>query len=207
MWTKFLPITHAVKKWIKEKRIGEVKYLKIAFGFYNKFDINNRLFNPTVGGGALLDVGVYPITYAVDLMEALPEQIVSSAHLGNSHVDEQNVIILRFKEGALADLSSGIAADLGKDAVIVGDLGKIVVPSFWRAENAKLYDAEENLSEEIHIPFTSNGFEYELEEVNRCLRDGKKESDRNALQDTFNIIKIMDEIRSQWGLVYPNEQQ
>lgn len=205
MWTKFLPVTQVIKKWIAEGRIGEVKHLSIAMGYNSDFDINNRLFNPKTAGGALLDVGVYPITYAIHLLDKLPDQVVSSAILGRSHVDEQNIVIFRYKDDALANLSSAITAAIGKDAIILGDKGKIYVPTFWMAEYAELFDTSGNRLETVSIPFKKNGYEYEAEEVNRCLRDGKIESEGNPLQDTLNIIKIMDDIRASWGLKYPQE--
>ncbi|MBH1940289.1 Gfo/Idh/MocA family oxidoreductase [Mobilitalea sibirica] len=206
MWTKFLPATRKVKSWLKDKRIGEVQHYKVSFGYYTKFDINSRLFNPDIAGGALLDVGIYPITYVTHMMEKLPDQIISSAVIGKSNVDEQNVIIFKYKEGILADLSSSVAVNTGKDAVIVGDKGKIVVPNFWMAETAMLYDAENNLVESFSEPFAVNGYVYEAEEVNRCLREGKLESEVVPLKDTLDIMKIMDEIRADWGLTYPQER-
>lgn len=206
MWIKFLPVNRVVKKWIQDKRIGNVKYLNISFGFQAEFDIHSRLYNPDLAGGALLDVGVYPISYAVYLMGKLPDHVRSNAYLGKSGVDEINVIAMRYDEGTIADLSSAIAADTGNDAVIIGDKGKIVVPYFWTAESAQLYDENGNIADEVSIPFPANGYVYEAEEVNRCIREGKKESDTIPLQDTLDIIGIMDDIRKEWGLTYPQER-
>lgn len=206
MWTKFLPATKTVKKWIQDKEIGEVKYLHISFGFQNEFNPNHRLFDLSLGGGALMDVGIYPVTYTIHMMERLPDQVVSSAYLGRSGVDEMNIIAFRYNNGVLADLSSGVAAETGYDAVIVGDQGRIVVPSFWMADSAKLYDKKGNLKESFKQPFAVNGYEYEAEEVNRCLREGRKESSIVPLQDTLDIIALMDKLRTEWGLIYPQEQ-
>ena len=206
MWTKFLPTTKVVKKWIQDKIIGEVKYINIGFGFQCDFDPKSRLFDLQVAGGALLDVGIYPITYVIHMMGKLPDKVVSSAYLGKSGVDEMNVIAMSYKEGTIADLNSSISVNSGKDAVIIGDKGKIVVPNFWTAESAEVYDNNRNLVDAFLHPFTANGYVYEAEEVNRCLREGKKESDLLPLKDTLDIIKIMDEIRADWGLVYPQER-
>ena len=206
MWTKFLPTTKVVKKWIQDKIIGEVKYINIGFGFQSEFDPKSRLFDLQVAGGALLDVGIYPITYVIHMMGKLPDKVVSSAYLGKSGVDEMNVIAMSYKEGTIADLNSSISVNSGKDAVIIGDKGKIVVPNFWTAESAEVYDNNRNLVDAFLHPFTANGYVYEAEEVNRCLREGKKESDLLPLKDTLDIIKIMDEIRADWGLVYPQER-
>lgn len=207
MWTKFLPTTKTVKKWIQDKEIGDVKYFQISFGFRSEFNPDSRLFNPHLAGGALMDVGIYPITYVIHMMERLPDQVVSSAYLGRTGVDEMNVIAFRYNNGALADLSSAVSADTGNDAVIVGDKGKIVVPKFFMADSAQLYDKDEKLKKSFHQPFAVNGYEYEAQEVNQCLREGRKESNMVPLKDTLDIITLMDQIRKEWGLIYPQEQR
>ncbi|HKL80588.1 MAG TPA: Gfo/Idh/MocA family oxidoreductase [Mobilitalea sp.] len=206
MWTKFLPVTRMVKNWLKEGRIGEIRHFKLSFGYQTAFDINSRIYNPDLAGGALLDVGVYPISYVIHMMDRLPDQVISSAVIGRSGVDEQNVIILKYDNGVLADLSSAISVETGDDAVIFGDKGKIVIPGFWEAQSAELYDNHNTLVDTYTYPFASNGYVYEAEEVSQCLRDGKLESDMIPLKDTLDIMKIMDEIRAQWGLTYPQEQ-
>ncbi len=207
MWTKFLPVAKQVKQWILEKKIGNVRYINVAFGYQAEFDINSRLFNPELGGGALLDVGVYPVTYAIYLMGKLPDEIVSTAYLGKSAIDEMNVIIMKYKdEGVIANLSSAITVNCGTDAVIVGDKGKIVVPYFWAAQSAKLFDLNGNLLEACEIPFDCNGYEYEAAEVNQCIKQGKLESDVVPLKDTLDIMKLMDGLRNTWQVVYPSEK-
>ncbi len=206
MWTKFLPATRIVKQWIHNKIIGEIKYMNISFGYRTEFDPNSRVFNPELGGGALLDVGVYPISYAIHLMERIPDKIGSSAHIGRSSVDELNVITLLYNEGMIADLSSAISASTGNDAIIIGEKGRIVIPNFWTAESAEVYDANGKLVDSFFHPFTSNGYVYEAEEVNRCILEGKKQSDIIPLNDTLDIMNILDSLREDWGLVYPSER-
>lgn len=205
MWTKFQPITNRVKTWVADGRIGRINYMDIAFGYQSAFNIDSRSYNPYLAGGALLDVGIYPVTYAIHILDRLPDQVVSNAVLGSSNVDEVNSIIFKYKEGILANLSSAVAANLGHDALIVGDKGRIFVPEFWQAQKAELYDREGNLIETASIPFMINGYEYEAMEVNNCLREGRIESRINPLKDTLDILKVMDDIRKDWGLVYPTE--
>ncbi|MDF2908456.1 MAG: oxidoreductase domain protein [Herbinix sp.] len=206
MWTKFLPTTRMVKQWINNKVIGEIKYMNISFGFRTEFDPHSRLFDPKLGGGALLDVGVYPISYVIHLMEQLPDKISSNAYIGQSGVDELNVINLMYKEGMIASISSAINAPTGNDAIIIGDKGRIVIPNFWTAERAEVYDENGKLVDSFFHPFTSNGYVYEAEEVNRCILEGKKQSDIIPLNDTLDIMKILDSLRVDWGLVYPSER-
>jgi Predicted dehydrogenases and related proteins len=206
MWTKFLPATNKVKEWIKNDLIGKVKFIKVSFGGTREFNPEDRFFSPKLAGGALLDVGIYPITYAIHLMESLPDQVFSMAHMGTSNVDEVNAMMFHFKKaGVIADLSSALNADIGRDAVIIGEKGKIVVPNFWMADSAKCFDLEDNLLEEFSTTYDANGYIFEAMEVNQCLREGKKESDLVPLQDTLDIMKLMDDMRKEWGLVYPQE--
>ena len=205
MWTKFLPTNLRVKQWIKEGRIGRVLHIKATFGFHSDFDSQSRLYNPSLGGGALLDVGIYPISYTTFLLDKMPDKVISSAIIGQSGVDEQNVLVFQYNDGILADLSSSISSETGNDALIVGEKGIIRVEGFWRAESAKLYDNSYKGLDEYKEPFRTNGYEYEAAEVNRCLREGLRMSPLNPLKDTLSNMKLMDEIRRQWGLVYQGE--
>ena len=205
MWTKFLPVTKIVKQWISNKIIGEIKYINISFGFRAEFDPNSRLYDPKLGGGALLDVGVYPISYVIHLMGRLPDKIRSNAYIGKSKVDEMNVITFQYNEGMMANISSAINAATGDEAVIIGEKGRIVVPNFWTAESAEVYDETGKLIDSFFHPFTSNGYVYEAEEVNRCILEDKKQSDVIPHNDTLDIMRLLDDLRADWGLVYPSE--
>lgn len=206
MWTKFLPTTIKVKQWIKEGRIGKVRHFRASFGYRSPFDPNHRLYNPDLAGGALLDVGIYPITYVVHMMDRLPDEIISSAQLGETNIDEQNVIIMKYNDGVIADLSSSVAVETGYDAMIFGENGWIVIPKFWSAEKAHLYNSKNELVELFNNPHHENGYEYEAYEVNKCLREGKLESDKLPHKDTLDVMRIMDDIRAEWELIYPQER-
>lgn len=209
MWTKCMPVTKEVKDWIKKGRIGEVVNMQINFGFRREMPNTHRLMDPKLAGGALLDVGVYPVTYAVHMMGELPTEIVTTAVLGETGVDVRNSTIFKFRNGALATLNSAVNAEVGKSAVIIGENGRIEIPSFWTAKEAMLYDVEGNLIDTAkdldRMEGKINGYEYEAYEVNQCLRDGKLESDVVPLQDTLDIMNIMDKMRKEWGVEYPNE--
>lgn len=206
MWTRFLPANIKVKQWIMDGRIGRVLHIKASFGFRADFDPQGRLYNPSLGGGALLDVGIYPLSYTTFLLDKVPDRILSSAVMSTTGVDEQNVFVFQYNNGILADLSSAISAETGHDALIIGEKGFIKVDKFWMAQSARLYDNNYRSLEEYNEPFKANGYEYEAAEVNRCLLKGLKTSPLNPLSETLSNMRLMDEIRSQWGLVYPGEQ-
>jgi len=205
MWTKFLPTTKIVKQWITEGKIGKIQTMQANFGFQATFDESSRIFNFALAGGALLDVGVYPISYVIHVIGKLPDEVLSTAVLGKSGVDEQNSMVFQYKEGVIAQLSSAISVDVGKDAIIIGEQGRIVVPNFFMADGATLFDNQGNEVEIFKEEGRLNGYEYEIMEVNQCLRDGKLESSMLPLNDTLDIIKIMDSMRTKWGLKYTQE--
>ena len=202
MWTKFLPVTKKVKEWITNEKIGKVKKMQVGFGFTVPYNESNRLYNYSLAGGALLDAGVYPITYAVHLMGKLPVQVVSTGVFLDNGIDVQNCILFKFGMDAIAMLSSAINAEVGKEAVIIGDNGKIVVPNFWMADKALIYDMKGNEIEAYKEDGRINGYEFQAYEVNDCLRNGQLESKLNPVQDTLEILRIMDGIREDWGLKY-----
>lgn len=202
MWTKFLPVTKEVKTWIREGRIGIVKKLQISFGFQAEINEDHRLFNHALAGGALLDVGIYPIAYAIDLLGKLPVKVVSTAVLLPNGIDEQNCILFNFENGVIAALSSAITAEVGQAAIIYGEKGRIEIPDFWKADKAFIYDKDNKLIQQYTEDSRINGYEYEAYEVNECVRKGIPESKIHSLEDTLNIMHIMDEIRGDWGLKY-----
>lgn len=205
MWTKFLPVTKKVKEWLAQGRIGTVKKLQASFGFSVPYNESNRLYNFDLAGGALLDAGVYPITYVLYLMDKLPVQVVSTGIFLDKGVDEQNCVLFKFDNHVIAAASSAINAQIGQDAVIIGDEGRIVVPSFLMANKAYLYDREGREAEVFEEEARITGYEFEAYEVNDCIRNGKIESSINPLQNTLEVMQVMDGIREEWGLKYKQE--
>ncbi len=204
MWSRFVPIYVKVREWIEDGLIGEVRMVQADFGFRVDWDPQNRLLNPDLGGGALLDVGIYPIDLASMVFNKKPKKIIGSAHLGATGVDEQSAMILTYDQGELAVLSCAVRTDTPHEAVILGTEGSIKLePPFWHARKAKLItDGEES---SIDLPIVGNGYYYEAMEVIQCLNKGLKESSIMPLSDTVRNMKIMDELRKQWGITYPVE--
>lgn len=203
MWTKCLPTTLAVQEWICMDRIGQITCMNMTFGFRQELSLDSRLYNIELGGGALLDLGIYPITYAVTLLNSYPNRIESSAKIGITGVDEINSVTMEFEEDAFVTFCTAINSQIGSTAIITGTKGKIVVDNFYRAERAELYDCEENLLEFFQKAHEVNGYEYEIKEVHQCLQKEEIESTIHPMSETYKISKIMDEIRRQWNLIYP----
>jgi predicted dehydrogenase len=205
MWTRYIPIICKVRDWLNKKNIGEVRMLTADFGFCAGFDPKSRLFDPNLGGGALLDVGIYVVSFASMVFGEQPDRITGMAHLGASGVDEHAAIILGYSKGQLASLTTSVRANTPHEVWILGSEGRIKIHSpFWKATTATLF-IEGKGSETIELPHTGNGYNYEAVEVGACLRAGKLESAILPLDETVAVMKTMDTIRAQWGLKYPME--
>lgn len=204
MWTRFLPVMAEIRRLLMENAIGYVRMLTADLGFNFPFDPDDRLFNPELGGGALLDVGVYPVSLSQWLL-GIPSLISSEVILGKTGVDEQAVISLRYDDGTLASLFTSIRSMTPSQAVIMGTEGMIKIHApLYRPTGFTLIrkDGKERFTE---AQLKGNGYNYEIEEVNRCLRAGRTESLIMPWADTIAVMEIMDKLRAQWGVRYPQE--
>ncbi|MBI5091015.1 MAG: Gfo/Idh/MocA family oxidoreductase [Candidatus Hydrogenedentes bacterium] len=205
MWTRFIPIICRVREWLSQGAIGEVKMLTGDFGFRAGFDPKSRLFDPKLGGGALLDVGIYVVSFASMVYGEQPARIASMAHFCETGVDDNAAMILGYGRGQLAALSTSVCATTPHEVWILGTEGKIKIHApFWKATTATL-SRDGKGSETIELPHTGNGYNYEAVEVGDCVRAGKLESATMPLDESLAIMKTMDTIRAQWGLKYPME--
>jgi dihydrodiol dehydrogenase / D-xylose 1-dehydrogenase (NADP) len=204
MWTRFLPSAVKVREWLKECIIGDVRIFSADFGIRADWDPEGRLLNPYLAGGALLDLGVYPIAYSSMIFNQVPNQIVSSAHIGVTNVDEQSAMIFKYDKGQLAVLYCAMRARSTNEAHIIGTNGSIKLdPFFFRSTKALV--TVQNSQKIYDLPFEGNGYNYEALEVMNCMREGKLESGILPLDETISIMETMDIIRGQWGFKYPNE--
>lgn len=203
MWTRFLPITEQIGEWLDTGAIGEARYLQAAFGFRCGWNPDSRLLDPALAGGGLLDVGVYPIAYAHWIFGGAPEQVLAAGAVGETGVDEQAAITLRWADGEIASLACAVRTATPHDAVICGTEGQIRIPAFWRATEATLHQGRDQTH--CEKPFDRNGFEYEARHVQECLREGRTESPVMPLAESLAIQETLDACRRQVGVVYPFE--
>ncbi len=204
MWTKCRPTFLKALEWIKNGCIGDVKYIKADFCNLMPYNENDRTFIYECGGGALLDLGVYPITFAAAILGDEPDEIISYAHMAHK-VDMSNSITLKYGD-SVAVLQSGFEVQNTNRALIAGDKGAIVLGDWFHCTTqAWLYDADMNEIEYSEIPVDVNGYEYEIYEAHRCLSAGMKESSLVPLSSTAAVMRIMDKCRRDWGMYYPGE--
>jgi predicted dehydrogenase len=204
MWMRFMPLMAEVRRLVADGVIGELRMVTADFGFRGEFDPTHRSFDLALAGGALIDVGIYPLSLAFMLL-GRPDRIVSLAEIGQTGVDEQAGIVLGYPQGQLAVLHSAIRTRTPNEATIIGTEGWIYIhPRFW-VPTTLTVDRPDQEPETREIPFEGNGYQYEADEVHRCIAAGKTESEIMPLDETLAIMETMDTIRAQWGLKYPME--
>lgn len=206
MWTRYLPAVVRARQLLAEGVIGEVRMVQADFGFRAEVDPKHRLLNPDLGGGALLDVGIYTVSLASMVFGQQPAEINSQVYLGSTGVDELSGTIFRYPAGQIAVLSSSLQINTPHDAVIIGTKGSIRIhPSFWCTDGMTL-TLDGQPEQVMNLPRVGNGYNYEAAEVMACLRAGKRESEVMPLDETLAIMQTLDRIRALWGLKYPTEK-
>ncbi len=201
MWMKFNPSFRAALAWMADGRIGTLKYIRTDFFLDSPFNPAGRLYDPSLGGGALLDVGIYPVTFATMAAgRKRPARLSSIIRNGSTGVDLYNKAHLVWDTGITADLSSAICLqglEEMRSGVLIGEKGSILLTNFWMAQSARLLDREGRQVENFDAPFECNGYEYEIREVEKCLIEGKKESSVQTWADSIMVMSILDDIRTE----------
>jgi predicted dehydrogenase len=189
MWMKCLPAFKKALEW--KSQIGDIKVIKADFSFFAEYNPDSRLFNKDLGGGACLDLLVYPLSLITAFCGFDFSNIKSSVYRKND-VDIDETVILEYPN-RYAVASAGFCNNSACTATVIGENGRIEFGSgFWYTENVKLYLADGKLSEEFHKPHRKNGYEYEVEEVVSCLLNKQTESKIIPMIDTLRVLEIMD---------------
>jgi len=205
MWTRFFPIHVKIRELLAENAIGTANGATINFLAKPPYDPTNRWFDLNLGGSVLLDTASYSISWASSLVGE-PEAITGLASFGETGVDNQTSMVMRYSGNQLVSLMSSQISYDDKDAILFGSTGKIVVHSPWYKPDTMTLYREGNEPEEIHIPMDGfNGYEWEALEVMNCIQAGKTESEIMPLDETISIMKTMDTVREQWGHKFPFE--
>lgn len=200
MWTRFIPATEKYMELIRNKAIGEVISLQADFGFKAEYDINSRIFNKELGGGSLLDIGIYPIYLSLITM-GVPSDIKAMARMTETEVDSYCSMLFSFENSAKAMLEATVEAHTPTEATIYGTSGSIKLHSrFFHARNISLN--QRGKTTDLEIPYRGNGFDHEIEEVNHCLLQGMTESPKLPLNVSLDLITIIDRVKEEIGLSY-----
>jgi predicted dehydrogenase len=206
MWTRFFPVMARLRQLLAEGAIGEPRMLSVDFGFRAPFDPASRLLDPVLGGGAMLDVGVYCVSFASMLLGPAV-RATGYAHLGETGVDEQFAAVLEHAGGRLSSITAGVRTASPQEATVMGTDGTARIRSPWWMPDTVTIARPGGDDEVVTEPVGGNGFAHEAAEVMRCLRAGEKESGVMPLDETISVLETMDGVREAWGLRYPGEEE
>lgn len=207
VWTRFLPIYAQLRAWLDAGEIGPVHAMQSSFVIDRPFKPGDRRYTAALGGGALLDIGIYNITVSRMVLQGVPVQGFDlHAVLGDERVDVQLAATLDFGGGRTSQFHCGWYGSGDNGFLVFGERGHVVVHGggFWQSTAATLVrDGQDALT--IEAPFRINGFEYEIEEAMRCVRAGLAESPLLPPGESLAVVELMDAMRERIGVRYPFE--
>ncbi|MFJ4198898.1 Gfo/Idh/MocA family protein [Streptomyces sviceus] len=207
MWMYCNPLVRRLKALVDDGAIGEVRTVQADFGLAGPFPPSHRLRDPAQGGGALLDLGVYPVSFA-HLLLGEPSDVTAKAVLSEEGVDLQTGALLSWDSGALASLHCSLTGGTATIASVTGSLGRIDIPNgFFHPDRFVLHrdgrDPEEFVADPADGP--RNSLKHEAREVMRALRAGETQSPLVPLEGTLAVMRTLDAVRDRIGVRYPGE--
>jgi predicted dehydrogenase len=205
MWTYFLPAIIKAQQWIDEDRIGALKVIQADFAFPMEKNMEGRMYNPNLAGGALLDLGVYNVALATLFTKRKPNSIIATGILTQTGVDATTTMLLNYGD-IIATLCTSMVTRMTNKLRLFGEKGYIEIPEFWRARTATIFDKEFEAAATFEHKRTSHGFIYQMQHATDKILGKQIESDIIPHQRSNDIQEIMTEARRQIGLQYPKEK-
>lgn len=203
IWTRFLPMSAKTNEIIKSGAIGRPTLLTANLGYV--IDQVPRMKDPALAGGALLDLGVYPINFASMIFGDQVEKVVSTAQLTNEGVDAQNSITLCYPEGRMAVLHSTMLSISDRQGVVNGTDGYLIADNINNCERIRVYNRDREEIASYDRPAQITGYEYEVEAAVQAIQNGAIECPQMPHKETLRIMRLMDSLRQEWGVKFPFE--
>lgn len=197
-----MPIYKKLNEIINSGKLGELKLIQMNFGSYKPYDMNNRFFNRNLAGGAMLDIGVYAISFVRWFMSSKPHKITSQVKYAPTGVDEQASILLQNKEDEMASIILSLHAKQPKRGTISFDKGYVEIFEYPRGDEAVITYTDTGETETITFGETAKALEYEIEDMENAVQNGED----MHLSFTKDVMDIMTFIRNEWGMYYPEEE-
>lgn len=197
-----MPLFNKLKEIVDSGQIGPVKMIQVNFGSCKDYDVTNRFFSKELAGGALLDIGVYAISFARYFMTSQPDTVLTTANYFETGVDETSGIILRNPEGQMAVMALTMRAKQPKRGVIAGELGYIEVNNYPRGDKATITYTSDGHVETIELGETEKALDYEVLDMQDYIDNGTGEQNLTYIRD---VMATLTQIRKQWGMIYPFE--
>lgn len=202
-WPRYMPTREILDDLIERGTIGEVQAVTAEFGA--PLSHIERMWNPELAGGALLDLGVYPINFALQIFTSRVKQIRSDAVMSELGVDQMNGITLTFEDGKIAVLHSNMMACMRNRGVVYGDRGYIELYEINNPRTIRVFNEKKELTASYPAPEQVNGYEYEVLSCVKAIKAGKVECEEMPHSETLRLMNILDEVRRQWDFVLPCE--
>ena len=199
LWIWFLPLYDRLRSILQQGVIGEIKHISCQYGFVATGARKERKFNPALGGGALLDIGIYNLGFLRIVTGNEPQNVeTQKVHINEYGTDDYSCLKLTYNDGCTAESVQTIGQELKRNARIEGTKGSIFLPDFQHAETMIL-EVEGKEPETIECPVDINGFEYEIREASRCVKLGYCSSDVYTAKDSIALTRLMYDIRMSWS--------
>lgn len=202
-WPRYMPTRKILDDLIEQGTIGEVQAVTAEFGA--PLSHIERMWNPELAGGALLDLGVYSINFALQIFMSQVKQIRSDAVMSELGVDQMNGITLKFEDGKVAVLHSNMMACMRNRGVVYGDKGYIELYELNNPKTIRVFNEKKELTASYPAPEQVNGYEYEVLACVKAIRDGQVECKEMPHSETLRLMNVLDEVRGQWNFVLPCE--
>lgn len=203
IWTRYMPSRKIIDDAIAAGKIGEVNFVTANLG-YNIQHVR-RLTDPELAGGALLDVGIYPLSFIAMILGDEVASVTSSCVKTETGVDAQNAIVLTYKNGKMAIAHSGMLGPTEQFGIVYGSKGYLVAENINNVDRVWIYDNERKLVEAIDMPEQITGFEDEVRASMAAIREGKIECEQMPHSEILRMMEQMDSLREAWGIRYPFE--
>jgi predicted dehydrogenase len=206
IWTRFLPTIQKIIEIRDSGEFGPIRAIYADFGFRAPVDFEGRLYNLKLGGGALLDIGIYPVFLSL-LLLGKPSDIKSTAVIAKTGADESCSMIFSYDNGAIANLACTFTLDTPIEANIIFEKGRIRINRRWFAPSSLVITDSNEKSRELTFRYNGNGYHFEAEEAMKCLENGMIESPQLPLDFSLELMGLLDEIRRQCGIHYPGFEE
>lgn len=203
IWTRYMPSRKMIDDLVASGVIGTVTSLTANLGYV--LPHVERMQEPALAGGALLDLGVYPINFALMVFHGEVEKVTSTAVMSPKGIDWMNSITLTFADGKMAVLHSNMLAQTDRQGVINGDKGYIEIQNINNCEEIRVFDLDRKMTARYDVPEQINGYEYELLSCVKAIREGKTECPEMPHSEILRVMRLMDRIRKDWGMTFPCE--
>ncbi len=202
-WIRYLPFINQVKELAKKHELGQLKQINASIGIQKQDE--DRMINPELAGGALLDVGLYPVTYVCGFNETEVKEVKALSTFTETGVDQSTIVLIKFEDEMLASLQCSIGSILSDTQTFGYEHGKIEVFGMPDMSLIKVYESNEEVLE-IEIKLDKDGYQYQLDEAFEAIENNQIEPKSLPHRESLKVMRILDEIRSQIGLVYPFEK-